>query len=142
MKKNNAFVLILLLIICVATAEYLILVFLEMFGLSGTLGNVVDSLSLIVILSPFFYLLYNIQNSLSISEAKYRPLFENMLNGFAYCKMLYDEQGNPADFAYLDVNRAFSRLTGLENVVGRRATEVIPGIKDSNPELFEIYGKV
>ncbi len=142
MKKNNAFVLILLLIICVATAEYLILVFLEMFGLSGTLGNVVDSLSLIVILSPFFYLLYNIQNSLSISEAKYRPLFENMLNGFAYCKMLYDEQGNPADFAYLDVNRAFTRLTGLENVVGRRATEVIPGIKDSNPELFEIYGKV
>jgi len=27
-------------------------------------------------------------------------------------------------------------------VVGKRATEVIPGMRESNPELFEIYGRV
>ncbi|MBM2831735.1 MAG: domain S-box-containing protein, partial [Dehalococcoidia bacterium] len=31
---------------------------------------------------------------------------------------------------------------GLKDVVGRKVTEVIPGIKESNPELFEIYGRV
>jgi PAS domain S-box-containing protein len=71
-----------------------------------------------------------------------KRLKDNMLDGFAYCKMLYDGQGNPADFIYLDVNRAFEELTGLENVVGRKATEVIPGIKESDSELFEIYGRV
>jgi PAS domain S-box-containing protein len=71
-----------------------------------------------------------------------KRLKDNMPGGFAYCKMLYDGQGGPADFVYLDVNRAFEELTGLENVVGRKATEVIPGIKESSPELFEIYGRV
>jgi PAS domain S-box-containing protein len=56
--------------------------------------------------------------------------------------MLYDEQGGPDDFVYLAVNEAFGRLTGLKNVVGKRATEVIPRIKELNPELFEIYGRV
>jgi PAS domain S-box-containing protein len=33
-------------------------------------------------------------------------------------------------------------VTGLKDVVGRRVTEVIPRIRDTNPELFEIYGRV
>jgi two-component system CheB/CheR fusion protein len=76
------------------------------------------------------------------SEKRYHSLFENMLEGFAYCKMLYDDLGSSADFVYLDVNSAFERLTGLENVKGKRATELIPGIKESTPELIEIYGRV
>ncbi len=76
------------------------------------------------------------------SEERYRSLFQSMLEGFAYCKMILDDDGRPEDFVYLDVNSAFSRLTGLRNVVGKRVTEVIPGIKEENPELFEIYGRV
>jgi PAS domain S-box-containing protein len=76
------------------------------------------------------------------SEERYRSLFENMLDGFAYCKMLYDEQDRPVDFVYLDVNSAFERLTGMEKVLGKQVSEVIPGIKESSPELFEIYGRV
>ncbi len=75
------------------------------------------------------------------SEQRYRSLFENMLDGYAYCRMLY-EDGAPADFVYLDVNSAFERLTGLKGAVGRRVTEIIPGIRRDNPELFEIYGRV
>jgi hypothetical protein len=33
-------------------------------------------------------------------------------------------------------------LTELKNVEGRKVTEVIPGTKQSNPELFEIYSRV
>jgi PAS domain S-box-containing protein len=75
------------------------------------------------------------------SEERYRSLFENMLEGFAYCKMFF-EDGKPQDFIYLDVNDAFERLTGLKNVVGKKVSEVIPGIRESHPELLEIYGRV
>ena len=75
------------------------------------------------------------------NEAKFRRLFENMIEGFAYCQMVF-ENGQPSDFIYLDVNPAFEALTGLRNAVGKRVTEVIPGIRESDPELFEIYGRV
>jgi PAS domain S-box-containing protein len=67
-------------------------------------------------------------------------LFENMQEGLAYCRMIL-ENGQPRDFVYLSVNESFERLTGLKNVVGRKVTELIPGIRESNPELFEVYGR-
>jgi len=75
------------------------------------------------------------------SEKRYRSLFQHMLEGYAHCRMVFDHAG-PRDFIYLDVNAAFERITGLKNVVGKKVTEVIPGIKTSSPELFEIYGRV
>ena len=75
------------------------------------------------------------------SENLYRSLFENMLNGFAYCQMLFEDD-QPQDFIYLKVNSAFEALTGLKDVVGKRVSEVIPGIRESDPELFEIYARV
>jgi diguanylate cyclase (GGDEF)-like protein/PAS domain S-box-containing protein len=83
-----------------------------------------------------------VQDAMAESERRYRSLFENMLEGFAHCEMLFDDSGCPIDFVYLDVNGAFGKLTGLKNVVGKRFTEVIPGGKDSQPELFERYGRV
>ncbi len=82
------------------------------------------------------------QSALQESEKRYRSLFENMLDGFAYCKMLYDDQGLPIDFVYLDVNSAFERLTGLKDVIGKRATDVIPGIIEEHPDLFDTYSRV
>src|SRR6266581_4401320 len=82
-----------------------------------------------------------VEQALRESEATYRSLFENMLNGFAYCRMLF-EDGQARDFVYLSVNAAFVTLTGLQDVVGRRVSEVIPGIREADPELFEIYGRV
>ena len=76
------------------------------------------------------------------SENRYRSLFENMLEGFAYCRMIFDIDNHPVDWIYLDVNSAFHKLTGLKNIVGKKATEAIPGIEESDPELFVIYGRV
>ncbi|MEI6796606.1 MAG: PAS domain S-box protein, partial [Methanomassiliicoccales archaeon] len=64
------------------------------------------------------------------------------INGFAYCKMLFDDQERPVDLIYLAVNNAFEKLTGFRDVVGKNITDVVPGIKESSPELLEIYGRV
>jgi len=82
------------------------------------------------------------QEALRESEAQFRALFENMEDGFAYCQMVFDDEGRPVDFIYLNVNSAFGRLTGLENVVGKRVTEVLPGIREIHPELLETYARV
>ncbi|MFT3867982.1 MAG: PAS domain S-box protein [Nibricoccus sp.] len=74
------------------------------------------------------------------SEARYRGLFDHMVEGFAYCRMIYDD--GITDFVYLAVNPAFSELTGLRDVIGKRVSEVIPGIQQRDPGLFEIYGRV
>ncbi len=76
------------------------------------------------------------------NEEQYRALFANMQNGFAHCQMMFDRAGQAVDFIYLKVNAAFTRMTGLKNVVGRRVTEIIPGIRKAHPELFETYARV
>jgi PAS domain S-box-containing protein len=81
------------------------------------------------------------EETMRASEARYRSLFANMVEGVAYCQMLF-EQDQPQDFTYLSVNDAFEKLTGLKEVVGKRFTEVIPGIRESHPELFEICSRV
>ena len=63
--------------------------------------------------------------ALRASEVRYRSLFENMTEGFAYCRMIFAD-GGPQDFVYLAVNEAFEKLTGLRDIKGKRATEAIP----------------
>ncbi len=81
------------------------------------------------------------EEALRQSEAHYRSLFDNMLNGYAYCRMIYEE-GRAVDFTYLRVNHAFETLTGLNDVVGKNASTVISGIRESDPELLEAYHRV
>ena len=81
------------------------------------------------------------EEALLESEKLYHRLFENMLNGFAYCKMIF-EQDSPQDFIYLAVNKSFETHTGLKDITGKKVSEAIPGIRESDPALFEIYGRV
>lgn len=75
------------------------------------------------------------------SKSHYRALFDNMVEGVAYCRMVFDH-GEPVDFIYLDVNPSFERLTGIRNVEGKRATEILPNLRKQNPEILETYARV
>ncbi|MBI5032636.1 MAG: PAS domain S-box protein [Chloroflexi bacterium] len=75
------------------------------------------------------------------SEERYRGLFDHMIEGYAYCKMIF-ENGQAQDWIYLAVNEAFERLTGLKNVPGKRVTEIILGIRETDQELFRRYAHV
>lgn len=81
------------------------------------------------------------EEELKESEGRFRSLFENMIEGFAFCRMLF-ENGQPADFIYLQINHSFETLTGLHNVTGRKVSEVLPGIQITDPKMFEVYGRV
>lgn len=72
----------------------------------------------------------------------YKSFFDNMTDGLACCRMIFDAQEQPIDFIYLKVNKSFEKVSKLKRVTGKRITKLIPGIKESNPELFEIYGRV
>ena len=81
------------------------------------------------------------EEALQNSERTYRSLFDNMLNGLAYCRLIFDGD-RACDFEYLSVNNAFETQTGLKNVVGKRVSEVIPGFIETDQELLKIYGRV
>lgn len=81
------------------------------------------------------------EQNLRESEANFRSIFNNMLNGFAYCKMIYKE-GIPIDFIYLDVNKSFGELTGLYDVEGKKVSEIIPKIQKTDQKLIDTYGRV
>lgn len=81
------------------------------------------------------------EEALGESERRYRALFDGMSEGFALCEMIWDEDGRPCDFRYLDVNRAWEQHTGITRggVVGRTVREAIPGIETF---WIESYGRV
>ena len=81
------------------------------------------------------------EEALKESEVRYHTLFENMLEGYAHCKILY-EKGVLVDFIYLEVNSAFEKLSGLKDVAGKKVSDLIPGIRENSRELFETYGRV
>lgn len=80
------------------------------------------------------------------SEKLYRSLFTNMLNGFAYCKATAAND-TVVDFTFLAVNEEYQTVTGLEDIVGKNISEVIPDLLTSDPELASrmrdaaLYGK-
>jgi len=102
----------------------------ELTGVVGTFGDITER--------------KQAEEALRDSEEKYRGMFENMLDGFAYHRIVLDEAGKPVDYVFLELNNRFEECTGLkrDDIIGRGVTEVIPGIRDADPDLIGIYGKV
>ena len=74
-----------------------------------------------------------------------RDIFiEEMPFAYAYHQMLFNSLGKPIDYVFLAVNKAFELITSLksEEIIGRRVTEVIPGIRDDPADWIGVYGDV
>jgi PAS domain S-box-containing protein len=82
--------------------------------------------------------------ALTASEAKYRSLFENMIDGLAYHRIVTDENGKPVDYIFLEANEAFEKLTGLKrtDIIGKSVREALPGIENDPADWIGTYGKV
>jgi PAS domain S-box-containing protein len=84
------------------------------------------------------------RRKLEESEEKYRKLFSNLLVGFAHHRIIYDDESNPCDYVYLDINKTFEDMTGLKraDIIGRRVTEIMPGIENDQQDWIGTYGRV
>jgi two-component sensor histidine kinase len=73
------------------------------------------------------------EQALKESEDKYRLLFTNMINGFAYNKIIVDENEKPIDYIILKVNRAYEKIMGGEkkDFIGKRASIDFPQITNT-----------
>jgi|LGOV01.1.fsa_nt_gb PAS domain S-box-containing protein len=67
------------------------------------------------------------EEELKESEQRYSLLFKSMTSGFAYSKIILDEEQNLIDFELLETNKIFEDITGLkkEDIVGRKASQIL-----------------
>ena len=54
------------------------------------------------------------EEALRKSEERYHSLFNGTTEGFALHEIICDENGQPCDYRFLELNPAFERLTGLK----------------------------
>ena len=84
------------------------------------------------------------EDMLRASENKYRSLFENSQNSITLHEIVLDKNGKPVDYIFLEVNEAFELQTGLrkKDIIGKKATDVIPGIENDPVNWIQRYGEV
>lgn len=143
-------------ILLTVAAEMCFIFYVSVYGLSNLMGHYLKIISFYFIyrgvietgLSNPVNLLFQDLNAhkeaLEKSEQRYRSLFENMLNGAAYHKILVDEENQPTDYIFLEVNKAFEDHSGLsrEVIIGKKVTEILPDIKSSEFDWIAAYGNV
>lgn len=72
-------------------------------------------------------------------EAKYKTLFNKMLDGVALQEVVYDAYGEPADFRFIAANPSFARLLGIDEqeIVGHTMLEVLAGEESHWVECYK-----
>src|SRR6188768_1738732 len=73
------------------------------------------------------------------AEARYRQLFDTLIEGFCTIEVIFDAQNHPTDYRFLEINPAFERQTGLHDAQGKLMRELAP---NHEQHWFDIYGKI
>jgi two-component system sensor kinase FixL len=80
---------------------------------------------------------------LGVSSQQFKILFDNLPQGVALNKMVYDEKGEPVYFIPLAGNKVYDNIYSFKRErIGKKATEFNPQIKDDPIDLMRIYGRV
>lgn len=72
-------------------------------------------------------------------SASYRTVFDALDEAFCVIEMIFDAEGRPVDYRFVETNRAFEGHAGTPNLLGRTAREALPDIE---PFGIETYGEV
>ncbi len=74
----------------------------------------------------------------------YKSIIESSPTGYAFHKIILDEHEKPCDYEFVEVNKAFEKLTELRgsDIVGRKVTEVLPGIENDAFDWIGFFGDV
>ena len=73
------------------------------------------------------------------AEERYHNLFNTLIEGFCVIEMVFDSDGKPIDYRFLEINEVFEEQTGLHDAQGKLMRDLAP---DHEQHWFDIYGKV
>ena len=81
------------------------------------------------------------RRAIAQTQAKFRLLFENMIEGVALHRLVKDDTGRPSNYAFVSVNAAFETQTGISGqaVAGHLVTTVFDM---TEPPLLDVYARV
>lgn len=79
-----------------------------------------------------------------ISKNIYKEFCEMSSVGFVHHEMIYDSDGQAIDYKFLDANKAYQDITGLElkNILGKTIREILPSITEDSFNWVELFGNV
>ncbi|MFT4173005.1 MAG: ATP-binding protein [Rhodocyclaceae bacterium] len=70
---------------------------------------------------------------------RYGALINAIDAAFCIIEVLFNAQGQPEDYRFIETNAAFSAQTGLTDAIGRRMRDMVP---THETHWFDIYGRV
>ncbi len=78
------------------------------------------------------------EDALRKSQARYKNLFNNMLDGVA----VYEAVDDGEDFIFVEFNKAGAEIDNvkIKELIGKKVTETFPGVKEFG--LFEVFQRV
>jgi PAS domain S-box-containing protein len=85
--------------------------------------------------------LLQMREDLLETEWKFQALFAKGPIGVAYHEMIYDASGKSIDYRFLDANKAYRALTGVDPR-GKTVREAFPGIENDPFDWIGTYGHV
>ncbi|MCU7496546.1 MAG: PAS domain-containing protein [Ignavibacteria bacterium] len=64
------------------------------------------------------------------SEHKFRSIFETMFEGFILYEVIYDDNNQPYDYRYIELNNAAESLMGFprKEMIGNTVRQLLPGV--------------
>ncbi len=74
----------------------------------------------------------------------YQSIVRNAPVGYAHHKILLNDANEAIDYVFIEVNQAFSSMTGLDsaNIIGKNVTDILPGIAHENFNWIRYYGDI
>ena len=74
----------------------------------------------------------------------YKQTFQESPVGYVYYRVICDEDGNPCDYEFIEVNAAFEKLSGLigSDIIGRKMSDVLQGIENNGLSWLNFEGEI
>ena len=80
---------------------------------------------------------------LGVNSQQFKTLFENLPQGVAVYKMIYDKKGKPVSYIPLESNKIYDNIHFFKSVrIGKKATQFNSKLKDDTIDWISVYGEV
>ena len=80
---------------------------------------------------------------LGVNSQQFKTLFDNLPQGVAVYKMIYDQKGKPIDYVLLEGNKSYKRIYGFKRKrLDKKAAPFNARHKNGQIDWINVYGKV